>query len=378
MLKLEERSHKKVFALIRAQGHVSGASLSKQTDMQPSSLVYILRNLKEKQLIVVDGYGASTLKGGKKPLLWKANPDCCNIMGLDVTGRAIRAVMVNLSGDIIIKVQKEFVPGSAEKIISRIIKTISEVNAESGQKIQKLAYIAVSIPGVVNPHTHHIINSDELKLHNFDLKSRIFEEFKIPVGIINDANSGALCEKWFNKNDFSTQNLLYMMYSPLAGGLGLGVLLKRKLYTGSNGIAGEFASHLQPIEQIVMRIRETIPQDQILIPVGATTIQISDLYAYMKRGCKLSAKVLKELSHQIAMELRNITNLFDPEKIILGGELSVCENYCCNEIEVLLKELYKKYEPYKINIPVVEYASQKSFSAAIGATALYLIQELST
>jgi predicted NBD/HSP70 family sugar kinase len=377
MLDLKERSHKKVFSLIRAQGNVSGAMLAKQTEMQPSSLVYILRHLKDRKLIKMSGYGSSTFKGGKKPLLWQVNPDFGNILGLEVMRHAIRAVLVNLAGEIVLKVEKEFNPGKPEKTISRIQKTIAEVIYESGVKPEKLLYISIAVPGVVDPISHQVIHSYALKFFDFDLKSRIMTEFSIPTGIINDANAGALGEQWFSQTGSSASNILYIMYNPMAGGMGLGVILNQKLYLGSNGIAGEFFSSVPSLELIISNLIRKIPRENIMIPVSnINEIQISDLFAYMKRGCEFSFQVLEELSRQVSVEISKITGLFDPEKIILGGDLSICEDLCCNEIILALKELLSKYYPFIIKVPTIEYAHHKVFSAAIGATALYLSEEL--
>ncbi len=378
MLELKERSHKKVFALIRAQGQISGAMLAKQTEMQPSSLVYILRHLKEKSLICVSGYGNSTEKGGKRPVLWQVNPDYGNILGLEIMRNSIRAVMVNLAGDILMKVEKEFTPGRTEKTISRILTTISEIITETSGLPGKLLYISLAVSGVVDPVTHRIIYSFGLKLEDFDLKSYVTDRFNIPAGIINDANAGALGEQWFNRGENFIKNILYIMYNPLAGGMGLGVVLNQKLYTGSNGIAGEIFSRVPSLKQIIEEKMHETDSNDILLPVNRAIdeIQISDLYNYSRRGCKLSRSVLAGLSKQVAKEISKITGLFDPERITLGGDLSICENLCCDEIMIVLKDLLEKYYPFRIRIPRVDYAKTKIFSAATGATALYLSDEL--
>ncbi|MFN3555074.1 MAG: ROK family protein [Bacteroidales bacterium] len=378
MLELKERSHKRVFALIRAQGKVSGAMLAKQIDMQPSSLVYILRHLKDKGLIEVSGFGSSTEKGGKRPVLWQVNPEYGNILGLEVMRHSIRAVLVNLAGDILLKVEKEFSPGRTEKTISRIQSTISEILNEPVATSRKLLYISLAVPGIVDPSTHRIIYSFGLKLEDFDLKSHITERFNVPVGVVNDANAGALGEQWFNKGDSFTNNILYIMYNPLAGGMGLGVVLNQRLYTGSNGIAGEIFSRVPSLETIIREKLNEIPPKDILIPVreNIAEIQIGELYNYSRKKCPLSNAVLAALSKQVAKEISKITGLFDPERITLGGDLSICENLCCDEITHALEELLARHYPFRIQIPVIDYARTKIFSAATGATAMYLSDEL--
>ncbi|MFW5758786.1 MAG: ROK family protein [Bacteroidota bacterium] len=378
MLDLKERSHKIAFSLIRSQGEVSGAELARQIDMQPSSLVYILRHLKEKGLIELSGYGSSTLKGGKRPVLWRVNPGFGNILGVEVMRNAIRGVLVDLSGEVMLRVEKEFSPGRTEKTISRIIKTIHDILNESGTSVSKLLFISIAVPGIVSPVNHKIIYSFGLRMEDFDLKSFIQDEFGVPVGVVNDANAGALGEQWFSNDNLLKSNLVYLMYNPIAGGIGLGAVINEKLYTGSNGVAGEIFSRVPGVRQIILSELEKIDKKSILLNPGEdyTNVQISDLYFYARKNCGLSNHVLQILSHLVAKEISKIVGLFDPERIIIGGDLSICEKFICDKISGELNALMQNYYPFEFKVPVIDYARNKVFSPSVGSTALYLSGEL--
>lgn len=379
MLDLKERSHKLVFSLIRSQGEVSGAQLARQIEMQPSSLVYILRHLKGKGLIALSGFGSSTLKGGKRPVLWRVDPGYGNILGVEVMRNAIRGVLVDLAGQVLLRVEKEFSPGRTEKTISRIIKTIHDIISESGSSVSKLLYISIAVPGIVNPTNHRVIYSFGLKMEDFDLKSYISGEFKVPVGVVNDANAGALGEQWFSNDKILNSNLIYVMYNPLAGGIGLGAVINQKLYTGSNGVAGEIFSRVPSVEQIIKEEIEKINPNYTLLNLedNYSHVQISDLYFYARKKCALSLHVLQILSHLVAKEINKIIGLFDPERIIIGGDLSICEDFICEKISGELKDFMHHSYPFEFEVPVIDYARNKVFSPSVGSTALYLSGELS-
>lgn len=374
MIPITEPSQKRVFSLIRAQGNASGANLAKQTGMQPSSLVYILNNLKEKGLILVSGHGNSTSRGGKKPVLWQVNPAYGNILGLEVMGHAIRAVLVNLAGEVILKAEKDFRPGSPVKMVSRILNIISEIINESGQSIEKLLYISCAVPGIVDPLNHKIIYSYGLKLKDFDLRSYIIDAYGIPTGVINDANAGAIGDQWFTGLDLSINNALYLSYNPLAGGMGLGIIIDRKLYTGSNGLAGEFSIRVPALSVIISEKLKAFDNAEILLTgvEKPDSVQISELFAYAKKGCIFSNEVLSALCKQVASEISRMIGLFDPDRITLGGDLSICEHMCCSEVMHHLKAMLQIDYPFMMNIPRMDYARSKVFAVALGATALYL------
>ncbi len=374
MIPVKETSHKKVFALIRAQGQASGAMLAKQTGMQPSSLVYILNNLRDRGLIKVSGHGNSTAKGGKRPVLWQINPDFGCILGLEVMRSAIRAVLVNLAGEIILKAEKDFTPEEPDKIVLRICNTIREIINEHSFASQKLLYISLAVPGIVDPISHEIIYSYGLKLQDFDLKTKITEAFGIPAGVINDANAGAIGDQWFTGLDLSVNNSLYISYNPIAGGIGLGIVIDRKLYTGSNGLAGEYSFRIPALKQIVREKLKSINTNQILLPVddNLDKIQVSEIFFFAKKGCELSNQTLSSLCRHVAAEISRLIGLFDPDRITLGGDLSICEHMCCSEILIHLKTMLEVDYPFMMQIPGIDYARSKIFAVAIGSTALYL------
>ena len=374
MIPVKEPSHKKVFSLIRAQGQASGAMLAKQTGMQPSSLVYILNNLKEKGLIKVCGHGNSTAKGGKRPVLWQIDPDFGCILGLEVMRSAIRAVLVNLAGDVILKAEKDFTPEEPDRIVLRICNTIKEIIDENSFATKRLLYISLAVPGIVDPGSHEIIYSYGLKLQNFDLKTKIAEFFGVPSGVINDANAGVIGDQWFTGLDLSINNSLYISYNPVAGGIGLGIVINRKLYTGSNGLAGEYSFRIPALKQIVKENLETINAKQVLLGVDnkLDNIQISEIFSHAKKGCELSNQTLSSLCKHVAAEISRLIGLFDPDRITLGGDLSICEHMCCSEILIHLKTMLEVDYPFMMQIPRIDYARSKVFAVAIGATALYL------
>ncbi len=374
MIPVKEPSHRKVFTLIRAQGSASGARLAKQTGMQPSSLVYIINNLKEKGLIRLSGHGSSTARGGKRPVLWEIDPEYGFILGVEVMRSAIRAVLVNLSGSVVLKAEKDFTPGTPDNIVLRVQHIISEIIRESKLPATKILYISLAVPGIIDPQTHQVVYSYGLKLKDFDIKSRINDVFGIRTGVINDANAGAIGDQWYTGCDLSINNSLYLSYNPVAGGLGLGIVINRKLYTGSNGLAGEFSLRIPALHQIISEKKTTVAPRLVLLPGIKTpdSVQISDVYNHAKKGCVLSKYVLSMLCKYVAAEISKMIGLFDPDRITLGGDLSICENICCNEIHLHLKSQLKTDYPFDVKLPRIDYARSKVFAVAIGATALYL------
>ncbi|MFW6352226.1 MAG: ROK family protein, partial [Bacteroidota bacterium] len=144
------------------------------------------------------------------------------------------------------------------------------------------------------------------------------------------------------------------------------------------GVAGEVFSRVPGVEQIILSEIEKIDKKSILLNPGEDykNVQISDLYFYARKNCALSTHVLQMLSHLVAREISKIIGLFDPERIIIGGDLSICEKYICEKISLELTAFMHNYYPFELSVPVIDYARNKVFSPSVGSTALYLSNEL--
>jgi predicted transcriptional regulator len=61
---------------------VSGAELSRLTELRPSTVSGILKELAKRKLIIRSGRGNRPIGGGEKPVLWRLN-DKYHLVGLE-------------------------------------------------------------------------------------------------------------------------------------------------------------------------------------------------------------------------------------------------------------------------------------------------------
>lgn len=123
--------------------------------------------------------------------------------------------------------------GSEESILGAIIQTIRQVYTESVEGI------GVGVPGLVDTKNGIVLNPTILpSWHRVHLKDIIEEQFSTPAHINNNANCFALGEKYFGlAKDFNN-----IAGISIETGLGVGIIIDGKLYSGRNAGAGEFCS----------------------------------------------------------------------------------------------------------------------------------------
>lgn len=117
-------------------------------------------------------------------------------IGIDLGGSHIGVGLIE-NDQILISKDKNFTREDRENIKETIIiqidKLISEILEEKKITINEINLIGIASPGTIADGV--IEKAENLKIENFKLKDILYEKYKIPVIIRNDAKAAALAEK---------------------------------------------------------------------------------------------------------------------------------------------------------------------------------------
>ncbi len=177
-------------------------------------------------------------------------------------------------------------------------------------------------------------------MENVHLKDRVESRFRIKTWIENDMNAIVLAEKKFGQYG-GFQNLIYIS---MGGGVGAGVILGDSVLRGSRGGAGEFghttvnSSGLlcecgnrgclenyiswPAIRARIANMYANAQSPQIhLWAEGTAELTPADFYRAVEDGDSIANKILDETVTYMGVGIVNLVNLFNPDIIIIGGEM---------------------------------------------------------
>ena len=196
---------------------------------------------------------------------------------------------------------------------------ISQINNLIEQNIERkdIIGLGIAVPGPLNTTKGKILDTPNLKIfQNYNIANDFTQKLKIDTYIENDANLFTLGE-WYSQ--YKKYNVF--MGVTLGTGLGLGVVINGKLFTGGNGLAFEYS--LSPFkwgkceENVCIRfIRKRAKE---LYGEEISPVIIEDYY---KKGDKKSIQIYHEYGHNLGIVLSHIINMIDPQVISIGGGLS--------------------------------------------------------
>jgi len=153
-------------------------------------------------------------------------------LGIDIGGTKIAACLWHQKDQLIKKYlfQAEDYP-QAQKLVEDLVTQVSQ-----DQTLSQISAVGISSCGPVDIANGMILSPPNLKgWGNEPLVSMLKKHFSGPVYLENDANAAALAE-WHYGYQEKVDSLLYLTFST---GMGSGMILNKKLWSGHSGGAGE-------------------------------------------------------------------------------------------------------------------------------------------
>jgi glucokinase len=154
-------------------------------------------------------------------------------IGVDLGGTTVKFGLVNQNGEIVKRIAK---PTNAARgpdaVLNQIVKGLNEIlNTEV-----KVKGIGIGAPGIVHPKKGTVENPPNLPgWKKVTMGKFLAKTFEMDVYVENDANAAAIGEMIYGAGK---EHESFLMIT-LGTGVGGGIILKRKIYRGEIGAAGE-------------------------------------------------------------------------------------------------------------------------------------------
>ncbi|MBI4777352.1 ROK family protein [Candidatus Desantisbacteria bacterium] len=259
------------------------------------------------------------------------------VIGLDIGGTKIDVGIIEASGKILRKIRiLTNIHEGLDAIVQRIYDAIEKITDGIKTPIRG---IGIGAPGQVDVKNGIVLFAPNLGWKNINLKKIIYERYRLPVEIENDANCGALAEAKLGAGSGANS----LIWITVGTGIGGGIIIDGKLMQGA-GFAGGEIGHMTMKKNglvcgcgnkgcletlsagpaIIHQIRKKIisgTQTNILKMVdndlNKITVGITSEAADM--GDNLSLQILNRAGEYLGIGVANLVNILNPEAIILGG-----------------------------------------------------------
>ncbi|AAW87566.1 MULTISPECIES: ROK family protein [Aliivibrio] len=329
----------RVYKLIDQLGPISRIDLSKESNLAPASITKITRELLDAHLIKETQVQEANSRG-RPAIGLEVDNEGWQFLSLRLGRGYLTIALHSLGGEQLIEERQLIKEIEQDELLAKLLNEINVFFQKHSKILGRITSIAVSLPGLVISSQGLIIQMPHYNVKNLPLGPKIYESTGLPVFIGNDTRSWALAEKLFGNSKNIDNSILVSIHH----GVGAGIIMNGEVLQGRTGNIGEMG-HIK-INKLGARCHcgntgclETVAsakaiRDQVknLINNGHQTvlkdqtITIENICLAANQGDVLAKQVITELGHNLGEAIAIMVNLFNPEMILIGGEINLSKD----------------------------------------------------
>lgn len=356
--------------------------LSKELDLSVPTVTKFIGEMSEDGYI--KDFGKLETSGGRHPNLYGLNPESGYFIGVDIKKFELNIGMTNFKGDMVnlemnIPYKFENTPAALEELI-RLIKKFIQKNQI---KEDKILNICINISGRVNPelgYSHSMFNFSENPLAEI-----LTEQIGHQVCIDNDTRAIAYGE-YMQGCVNGEKNIIFVNIS---WGLGIGIIIDGKIYSGKSGFSGEFG-HISAFDNEILChcgkkgcleteasgialhriLMERIKNGETSIlskHSNAKTFTLDEIINAVNKEDPLCIEIIEEIGQKLGRQIAGLINIFNPDLVIIGGTLATTEDYIIQPIKTAIRK-------YSLNLvnkdSAIKSSKLKEKAGVVGACML--------
>ena len=277
---------------------------------------------------------------------------------------------------------------TAEELEADITSVINQ--AMNGAKIDKdyVLSIGIATPGTVDKASGIVEHASNFDFELIPLRDMLWKHFDKPIYLENDANCLALGEF---KAGVGTRGDSLMAVT-VNKGIGGGIILDGKIMGGCNGTAGEIGHMVinvdgeqctcgrkgcfetyASVRALVAGVRAELENDKNSAIWGMIDNNIDNLngkvvYEAISNGDELAKKVFDRYVDYLSVGITNIVNIFQPETLVIGGDICTLGDTLLNPIRKMVEE--QRFSIHSYRQTVICLSESGSDMTLIGAALL--------
>jgi predicted NBD/HSP70 family sugar kinase len=308
---------------------LSRQDLSQATGLSPASVSNVTRELIGEGVVVEAGSVDSD--GGRPRVLLRMNPDYGYVIGVDVGETRIRVELFDLMMTVRAKADNPLNPHEhgVEQVVDGILAGLANVLAEGAVDSSAVLGVGIGVPGVVEQGSEALVHGQTYGWDAVPLESLLRAGTDLPLYFDNGAKTMGQAELWFGAGR-GAQNAVIAL---IGSGVGASIITNGSTYRGSTSSAGEWGHTTVMVGGRTCRcgsagcLEAYVGAEAILDRYGRHGLplpgddQESALAALISAAATAApaAEVLDDTVRYLGAGIAGLINLFNPERIILGG-----------------------------------------------------------
>ena len=301
--------------------------------------------------------GKKDISSGRIPMAYDLVPNAGYFVGVNPEMDCLALAASDFCGNLITeKIRVPYTYENTPENLEQMAKIINDFIATLPYAKEEILQICVNIAERVNPFEGNAYNM--FTFLEESLTSKLTKLIQIPVCIENDTRSMTFAE--FIKG--RSKGLKNVIFANVCWGLAIGIIVDGKPYYGKSGYSGEFG-HMtaynnniichcgkigcietevsgralkRKLTEKILNGKTSILSDKVLNKKEELTLQ--DLLDAIAKEDVLSLATLQTIADELGKQLAGVINIFNPEMLVIGGEMSVTGDYLTLPVRMGIKK----------------------------------------
>jgi predicted NBD/HSP70 family sugar kinase len=266
---------------------------------------------------------------GRPPVLVSLVPGAGYAVGLDFGHQHIRVAVCDLAGEPLVD---DWSPAEVDHAPIESLDLAQELvrQALRGADVDpdRLLGVGMGLAAPINSVTGELEADGILPgWHGIRPAAEMEARLGLPVQLQNDANVGALGERFFGV----ARGVDDLVYVRLSAGIGAGLILAGRPYQGFRGFAGEIGHALVDEQGLICRCGNRGCLETIASPVAVAAllerstgrpVSIQDMIALVGSGDRGACRAVADAGRAVGRVLSILVNVVNPELVVVGGDLA--------------------------------------------------------
>lgn len=296
------------------------------------------------------------------------------LWGIDLGGTKIEGVILPSLNDpapiLRTRIDTEGAKGY-EHIVKQIGKLVGIMKEQSGLQPQSIGF---GTPGVLDPILQTMKNCNSTALNGNPLKKDLEAELQLPCILANDANCFALAENHWGvvKQQYPDAKMVFGII--MGTGVGGGIVFNGHVWNGKHGIAGEWGHNFLDDsggdcycgkKGCVEKVLAGPSLQRYYASISGEEKKLKEIVLLAKEGNEYAVKTMQRLHHFFGKAVASITNMLDPDIIVIGGGVGNIDSIYTEGLESLRHFIFNN----RLDVPVLKPLLGDS-AGVFGAAAL--------
>jgi predicted NBD/HSP70 family sugar kinase len=305
----------------------SRQELGQATGLSQASVSNVIRDLIDEGIVIEAGSEDSD--GGRPRVLLRMNEGYGYVVGVDVGETRIRVELFDLAMTERSRADYPLDPRKHEPdvVVQHVLSGLDRVIGAAGLAASDILGVGIGVPGVVERRPEVLVSAQTYGWDAVPLERLLRTSTQLPLHIDNGAKTMGQAELWFGAG----RGAQHATIALIGSGVGASFVAGGTTLRGSTSSAGEWGHTTIVVGGRRCRcgsrgcLEAYVGAEAILerygLPLSGSDEEsaLTELLAAAGAGDERATTVLEETIVYLGAGIGTLINLFNPERIILGG-----------------------------------------------------------